>query len=78
MEEMNQQQKQKNGYWGGLLSGLLLAILLMGAGFIIRQTYDIFQAKKIASLPKKESDRELLDEYTSSKVEVIEDTIRNY
>ena len=78
MEEMNQQQKQKNGYWGGLLSGLLLAILLMGAGFIIRQTYDIFQAKKIASLPKKESDRELLDEYTSSKVEVIEDTIRKY
>lgn len=78
MEEMNQQQKQKNGYWGGLFSGLLLALLLMGAGFIIRQTYDIFHAKKIASLSSTGEHRELLDEYTSSKVEVIEDTIHEY
>ena len=78
MEENNQQPIQRNGYWGGLLSGLLLSVLVLGIWYIGSQTYDIFKAKKIANAPRTEEEGVLLDEYTTSKVEVIEDTIRQY
>ncbi|MBR5577950.1 MAG: S41 family peptidase [Lachnospiraceae bacterium] len=78
MEENNQQPIQRNGYWGGLLSGLLLALLVLGVWYIGSQTYDIFKAKKIANSPQAKEEGVLLDEYTTSKVEVIEDTIRQY
>lgn len=80
MEENNQQpvQVQRNGYWGGLLSGLLLALLLMGIWYIGNQTYGIFKAKQMANSSKEEENGILLDEYTTSKVGVIEDTIRQY
>lgn len=78
MEEMNQQPRQKNGYWSGLLSGLLLALLLLGIWYIGNQTYGIFKAKQIAGSASKHEDGVLLDEYTTSKVEVIQDTIEQY
>ncbi len=78
MEEMNQQPRQKNGYWSGLLSGLLLALLLLGIWYIGSQTYGIFKARQIANSQGNEADGVLLDEYTTSKVEVIEDTIQQY
>ena len=76
MEQMEQNNK-RNGYWSGLFSGLLLAILLIGCIYIGNQVYGIFQAKKIAESNQAE-DAELLNEYTTAKVEVIEDTIRQY
>ena len=78
MEENNQRVRQKNGYWSGLLSGLLLALLLLGIWHIGNQTYGIFKAKQIADSAKTEEDGILLDEYTTSKVEVIQDTIQQY
>lgn len=75
---MNQQPRQKNGYWSGLLSGLLLALLLLGIWYIGNQTYGIFKAKQIAGSASKHEDGVLLDEYTTSKVEVIQDTIEQY
>ena len=76
MEQMEQNNK-RNGYWSGLLSGLLLAILLIGCIYIGNQVYGIFQAKKIAESNQAE-DAELLNEYTVTKVEVIEETIKQY
>lgn len=76
MEQMEQNNK-KNGYWSGLISGLLLAILLFGCVYIGNQVYRIFEAKKIAESSQAE-DAELLNEYTAAKVEVIEDTIYQY
>ena len=49
MEQIEQNNK-RNGYWSGLLSGLLLAILLIGCIYIGNQVYRIFEAKKIAEL----------------------------
>ena len=76
MEQM-EQNNQRNGYWSGLISGLLLAILLIGCIYIGKQVFQIFEAKKIAEEAKAE-DAELLNDYTAAKVEVIEDTIRQY
>ena len=76
MEEM-EQNNQKNGYWSGLISGLLLAVLLGGCIFIGSQVYRIFEAKQIAESNQAE-DAELLNEYTAAKVEVIEETIQQY
>ena len=76
MEQM-EQNNQRNGYWSGLLSGLLLAILLIGSIYIGKQVFQIFEAKKIAQEAQAE-DAELLNDYTAAKVEVIEDTIKQY
>lgn len=79
MEQMEQdtQIKQKNGYVSGLISGLLIAVLLFGCIFITRQVVQIFEAKRITEEAQAE-DAELLNEYTEAKIEVIEDTIRQY
>ncbi len=76
MEQM-EQNNQRNGYWSGLFSGLLLAILLIGSIYIGKQVFQIFEAKKIAQRNQAE-DAELLNEYTAAKVDVIEDTIKEY
>ena len=76
MEQMEQNNK-RNGYWSGLISGLLLAILLIGCVYIGNQVYRIFESKKIAESNQAE-DAELLNEYTAAKVEVIEETIEQY
>ena len=76
MEQM-EQNNQKNGYWSGLISGLLLAVLLGGCIFIGSQVYRIFEAKQIAESNQAE-DAKLLNEYTTAKVEVIEETIQQY
>ena len=76
MEQM-EQNNQRNGYWSGLLSGLLLAALLIGCIYVGKQVYQIFETKKItqqAAAP----DAELVNEYTTTKIEVIEDTIQQY
>ena len=79
MEQMEQveRNKQRNGYWSGLLSGLLLAILLFGCIYIGKQVFQIFEAKKIAEGAKAE-DAELLNDYTAAKIDIIEETIRQY
>lgn len=76
MEQM-EQNNQKSGYWSGLLSGLLLAMLLIGCIYIGNQVFQIFEAKKITEEAKAE-DAELLNDYTAAKIDVIEDTIRQY
>lgn len=76
MEQMEQNNK-RNGYWSGLISGLLLAILFIGCVYIGYQVYGIFQAKKVVESNQAE-DAELLNEYTIAKVEVIEETIEQY
>lgn len=76
MEHMEQNNK-KNGYWSGLISGLLLAILVFGCVYIGNQVYRIFEAKQIAESSQSE-DAELLNEYTAAKVDVIEETIQEY
>ena len=76
MEQMEQNNK-KNGYWSGLISGLLLAILLFGCVYIGNQVYRIFEAKQIAQSSQAE-DAELLNDYTAAKVDVIEETIQQY
>ena len=76
MEQM-EQNNQKNGYWSGLFSGLLLAMLFIGCIYIGKQVFRIFEVKKITQEAQAE-DAELLNDYTAAKIEVIEDTIRQY
>ena len=76
MEQM-EQNNQRNGYWSGLLSGLLLAILLLGGIYLGKQVFQIFEAKKIGENAQAEN-AELVNEYTAAKVEVIENTIKEY
>lgn len=76
MEQMEQNNK-RNGYWSGLLSGLLLAVLVIGGIYLGRQVFQIFEAKKIAENAQAE-DAEVMNEYTAAKIDVIEDTIKEY
>ena len=76
MEQM-EQNNQRDGYWSGLLSGLLLAILLLGGIYLGKQVFQIFEAKKIGENAQAEN-AELVNEYTAAKVEVIENTIKEY
>lgn len=75
--EQKEQNNQRNGYWSGLLSGLLLAILFIGCIYIGKQVLGIFQVKQITEEAQAEN-AELLNDYTEAKIEVIEDTIRQY
>ena len=75
--EQREQNRTGNGYWSGLLSGLLLAMLIFAAFTIGKQVYQIFETKKITKEAKVE-DAKLINEYTAAKVSVIEDTIRQY
>ena len=76
MEQM-EQNNQKNGYWSGLLSGLLLAVLLFGCIYIGTQVFQILESKKMAQEAHTE-DGMLLNDYTAAKIEVIEETIQQY
>lgn len=75
--EPMEEKKQKNGYWSGLLSGLLLGVLLIGCVYIGKQVWEIFEVKKLAGETAAE-DAELMNDYTAAKIEVLEDTIRQY
>lgn len=75
--EQREQNNQRSGYWSGLFSGLLLAILLFGCIYTGKQVFQIFETKKIMQEAQTE-DAELLNDYTSAKIEVIEDTIHQY
>lgn len=72
---MEKGKKEKNGYWSGLLSGLLLAVLLLGLAYVGHQVYRIYEARQIANGKEQ---AELLSEYTMAKIEVIEETIERY
>ena len=72
---MENEKKVKNGYWSGLLSGLLLAVLLLGCLYVGRQVYRIYEARQIANGKEQ---NELLTDYTTAKIEVIEETIGKY
>lgn len=76
MEQM-EQKREKNGYWSGLLSGLLLAVFLVGCIYIGSQIFQIFQAKETKEAAKTE-DALLLNDYTEAKIGVIQDTINQY
>lgn len=76
MEQM-EQNDQRKAYWSGLLSGLLLAILLISVIFVGKQVFRIFEAKRIAGEAQSE-DAELLNDYTEAKIDIIEDTIHQY
>ena len=76
MEQM-EQNNQRNAYWSGLLSGLLLAILLIGSIFLGKQVFRVYEAKKVVE-ESKSQDAELLNNYTTAKVGIIEDTINQY
>lgn len=76
MEQM-EQRNQRNGYWSGLFSGLLLAVLVIGCIYIGRQVYQIFETKKIVEEAKTD-EGELLNDYTAAKIGVIEETIDEY
>ena len=75
--EVKELNKTRNGYWSGLLSGLLLAMLLFGTFTIGKQVFRIFEAKKITQEATVEN-AELLNDYTVAKARVIEDTIKQY
>lgn len=68
-------EKTRNGYWSGLLSGLLLAVLLMGCLYLGKTVLGIHEARQIAT---GKGQNELLSEYTTSKIEIIEETIEKY
>lgn len=72
---MENGKKEKNGYWSGLLSGLLLAVLLLGLAYVGHQVYRIYEARQIANGKEQ---AELLSEYTMAKIEVVEETIERY
>ena len=76
MDQM-EEKEIKTGYWSGLLSGLLLAILLFSVFFIGKQVIGIFENKKIKQ-EATATDAELMNDYTAAKIEVIEDTIAQY
>ena len=68
-------ENERKGYWSGVLSGLLLAVLLIGCGYVGSRVYKIFV---ISQAVKNEEQTELVNSYTTSKIEVIEDTIQQY
>ena len=76
MEQM-EQNNQRNAYWSGLLSGLLLAILLLGSIFIGKQVFRVFEVKKVVE-ESQSKEAKLLNDYTTAKVGVLEDTINQY
>ena len=76
MEQM-EQRNQRSGYWSGLFSGLLLAVLVIGCIYIGTQVFRIFETKKMAEEAQTE-DGELLNDYTAAKIEIIEETINQY
>ena len=75
--EQIEQNNQRNAYWSGLLSGLLLAILLIGGIFLGRQVFRVFEAKRVVE-ESKSQEAGLLNDYTTAKVGIIENTINQY
>lgn len=69
-------EQERKGYWSGLLSGLLLAVLILGGCYIGNQVYKIYQAKQIVQT--NQENEPLVNDYTASKMEVIENTIHQY
>ena len=68
-------ENERKGYWSGLLSGLLLAVLLISCGYVGSRVYKVFV---ISQALRNENQTELVNSYTTSKIEVIEDTIQQY
>ena len=68
-------EKTKNGFWGGLLCGLLLAVLLIGGVLLARTLLGVHQATRVFVGKERQ---ELLSDYTTAKIEIIEDTIERY
>jgi len=69
-------QEGNKKFWSGLLSGLLLAVLIFTAGYLGKQLYTIHTMQQYEKQDSKST--ELLDDYTTSKVDIIEDTIDTY
>jgi len=68
-------ETKKSGFWGGLLSGLLLAVLLIGCTYLVRALFGIYTAGQSGAGNGR---NEVLNDYTKAKIEIIEDTIEKY
>ncbi len=68
-------EKKKSAFWGGLLSGLLLAVLLIGCTQLVRTLFGIYTAAQPGA---RSGQDEVLNDYTRAKIEIIEDTIEKY
>ncbi len=68
-------ETKKSGFWGGLLSGLLLAVLLIGCTYLVRALFGIYTAGQSGA---GTGGNEVLNDYTKAKIEIIEDTIEKY
>lgn len=75
---MDDREKQRKAYWGGMFSGMLLAILLLAIIYIAGIAIKIGQGRMTIQDRNSETREALLDEYTTSKIDVIEDTIEKY
>ncbi|MCQ2549244.1 MAG: S41 family peptidase [Lachnospiraceae bacterium] len=73
MEEKNTQSRK---FWSGLVTGLLLAILIMGTAFLVKQL-SVIRAMKQSGKDVSEADQ-LVNSFTTTKMGVLEDTIRQY
>lgn len=66
----------KNKFISGLVTGFLLASILVGGVYIGTQVYMIYQLKQVAN--GNYSSDQVLDGVTDQKIEIIESTIHQY
>lgn len=74
-----QQKKGRNGFWNGLLAGVLLSALVVSGTYTVRQLYNLHQMKIAAeSVPVEEESDTFVSDEIMWKMEFIEDTISRY
>lgn len=75
----NQNRKKDSHFLAGFLSGLVLAVLILGSVYIGRQVYNLYRYAHVKETSVSANDSgEIISADTNRKMKVIEDTIKQY
>lgn len=78
-QDQSTDTKNRGSFWGGLLAGILLSLLVITGAFVVRELVRIYSGNTaLVQKGSEESSKELVTKQSMEKLELLESVIHDY